>query len=60
MTERGRSMSRHNIWIRPELWERATKASLVASVQEGERVSVAELIRRGLESQVAQYEGSES
>ena len=53
-------MSRHNIWIRPELWERATKASLVASVQEGERVSVAELIRRGLESQVAQYEGSES
>ena len=50
---------RHNIWIRPELWKRAEQASLLVSVQEGQRVSVAELVRRGLEEQVAKYVGGD-
>ena len=56
---KGGTMRRH-VWIDDDLWKRAQRAALLASVEEDQRVSVAELIRRGLEEQVAQHGGGES
>ena len=47
--------ARHNIWIHGDLWRRAERAARLASVQEDQRVSVAELVRRGLELEIAKY-----
>jgi hypothetical protein len=45
-------MSRHNVWIPDDLWVRAERASHRLSLLTGWRISVSELIRRGLEGQV--------
>lgn len=51
--------ARHNIWIHQDLWQRAERAARLASLQEDQRVSVAELVRRGLEVQIAKYPTSD-
>ncbi len=51
---------RRTIWIPQELWDSAITAALSVSLQEGRRVSVAELIRRGLEQQIAAALGKEA
>lgn len=48
-------VARHNIWIPEDLWRRAERAARLASVQEDQRVSVAELVRRGLEVEIAKF-----
>ncbi len=48
-------VARHNIWIPEELWRKAERTALLASVEEDQRVSVAELVRRGLEMEIAKH-----
>lgn len=49
-------MSRHNVWIPDQLWDRAQAAARRQSVAEGENISVSELIRRGLVSEIREIE----
>lgn len=49
-------MNRHNVWIPNELWNRAEKAARLASVDEDEKITVSELIRRGLRRELAEIE----
>lgn len=49
-------MSRHNVWIPDDLWDRAQDAARLQSVEEDEDVSVSELIRRGLISEIRAIE----
>ena len=51
--------ARHNIWIHQDLWRKAERAARLASVEEDRRVSVAELVRRGLETEIAKYPTSD-
>lgn len=53
-------MSRHNVWIPDDLWERAQEAARLQSVREGEQVSVSELIRRSLQAKLSEIEKEEA
>lgn len=52
-------MSRHNVWIPDDLWVRAERAAYRLSLLTGERVTVSELIRRGLEQAIRSAESRE-
>jgi hypothetical protein len=43
---------RRTIWIPEELWARGQRAALKISYEGGEKVTISELIRRGLEQQI--------
>ena len=47
---------RHNVWVWQELWVRAEQVARAESFYSGTRVTVSELIRRGLEKEVRRLE----
>jgi hypothetical protein len=53
------AMNRRSVWVAPDLWARAQKAALAESYRTAARVTVAELVRRGLEREVAAIERRE-
>ncbi len=44
---------RRTIWIPEELWARGRRAAIKLSYETEERVTLSELIRRGLEDQIS-------
>lgn len=52
MTAKTATMTRRNVFIPDDLWERATLAAMRQSLKEGKPVSTSEWIRRAMEAEL--------